>query len=348
LHGRSHPTDRRLLGIAFERFAELHPTEALSWATSAAPAPDFDPPFFKALALQAWARRDPAAAAAWLATVSDPTQTTPLTIAILAEIAKTNPASGVIQFGPLVWNDGTGFDALRGPLLAWIERDAVGALAWLIVQPDPLRQRLRWIGTLAQGTHARTLFNAIISEPNLQTDREPAMRIALHHWSRANPNEVLTWIKAIPERYRRNDILTRLSEVLYPEPPANALPFALALPASAARLTQIENILAAWARRDPAAALAWIAANKDPDVTAAAAAATAAILATIARDEPATALAEWQTLLDPKAKAVALPAILESWIAQDPAAARVWFEAHQATLPAAQRASLRALFPLPP
>jgi hypothetical protein len=156
-----------------------------------------------------------------------------------------------------------------------------------------------------------------------------ALNRMMFNWGTEQPADALAWLNQLADPDLRLSLLERNGNSYFTDHPEKSLPLALALPASQNRGQSITRLLTAWAKIDPSAALAWIGAQNDPAVAAAAPAVQGVLLGTIARDEPATALAEWASLSDPRAKKAAIQPIAEAWGQTDPAAALQWAVAQQ-------------------
>lgn len=339
---------RRLRQIAFDAWIDLDPAAAARWAAAGGKP-------LRDLALQAvraWAALDAPAAAAWacalrdaeaaaalagpslvalaaqdsaraiaLASSRDDTFRDAVLPALLNALAEADPAATVRAFAPSLWKNGSGSQTLRGPLSAWARRDPEGLVLWLGTLPDGLVYSPDLVRTPAE---RRALVLALAAHPELPRSRE-SLREVFTKWGRAQPAEALAWLDQLGDPALRVSLLQTASFAYHkPERPEQPLPFVLALPASRDRTEKLGQLLSEWSRIDRPAAQAWMAAQDDPGVTAAAYVVQASLLATIARDEPATALTEWRALADPRAQKAALAPIVQAWGQTDPAAALQW------------------------
>lgn len=351
--GERSPADVRLRQTAFDRWVELDAPAAARWSAAAGK----DVRGLARQAAAAWAGLDAQAAASWACALPDPDTarelaqiTLPALAAkdasaalalarsrddafrdailpsLLEPLAKTDPAAALRAYGPGVWKDGQGFWQLQDTIAEWSRRDPAAAITWLAAQPtgDNGNQLSNWIGNLARTPEERrALANVLATNPAIPQGRE-ALNNILFSWGTEQPAEALAWLNQLADPDLRLGLLERSGNSYYTDNPEKSLPLALALPASQNRGQSISRLLTAWAKIDPTATLAWIGAQNDPAVAAAAPAVQGAILGTIARDEPATALAEWAALSDPRAKQAAIDPILEGWGKTDPAAALRW------------------------
>ena len=356
--GELSPADTRLRQTAFDRWVELDAPAAARWATAAGKD-------LRGLAHQAaaaWSYLDAQAAAVWACALLDPETARDLaqiTLKFLAEkdasaalalarsrddafrnavlpsllepLAKADPAAALRAYGPGVWKDGQGFWQLQDTIADWSRRDPAAAIAWLAAQPNGDRgnQLSHWISSLARTPEERrALATVLATTPSIPQGRE-ALNSMIFNWGTEQPADALAWLNQLADPDLRLSLLERNGNSYFTDHPEKSLPLALALPASQNRGQSITRLLTAWAKIDPSATLAWIGAQNDSAVAAAAPAVQGVLLGTIARDEPATALAEWAALSDPRAKKAAIQPIAESWGQTDPAAALQWAVAQQ-------------------
>ena len=345
--------DRALRQIAFSAWIESDPASATAWAAAGPDRQDL-----ARLALLAWSERDPRAAAAWACALPDETSARRLAAlalpvlaaldagqalalasargdafldevlpAMLATLAKSDPASALRTYGPRLWKNGNGLWRLREALGEWTARDPAAAIAWVVAQPGGHDGEIgRWLGELAgSGDSPNPAFvNALATLPGIPS-RQAALGSLLLRWSRKNPGEALAWLDTLSDRHLRNAILERAAQTTYSDYPEQSLPLALALPEGAVRTERLGQLLGQWAGKDSSAALAWLRENASvPGVAAASDAVQSTLLASIARDEPATAVAEWQALPAGALKTRALAQITFAWGRTDPAAALQW------------------------
>jgi hypothetical protein len=351
------PAGLRLLDIGFDAWVDADPAAATRWSASAKPALDE----LADRGIRAWSSLDAEGAAAWACTLPASDLATRLAGRALAALAKKNPAralalansrdddfraavfSGIIgplgeadpaaavqAYGPLIWKNGDGFSTLREVLGAWAKRDPAAALAWLSAQPQDSSFMLSYrVAELARHAGNRAaIANAVATIPALP-DRQEILVIILSDWKNENPAEALAWLQTLGDPDRSAQLLLAALNRSTPAKPELALALALGLPEGGIRTEKLGLTLAAWAKKDSSAALAWIRDHSEPGVAAATAEVHATLLATIARDEPATAVAEWQALADPKTRAAALFPIAQAWAASDPAAALDWYAAQK-------------------
>ncbi len=344
--------DRALRQIAFSAWTEADPAAAATWAVA-----NPDRQAFASQALLAWSARDHQTAAAWACTLSDETIARRLATlalpplaardasqalalasargdafldavlpALLATLAKSDPASALRTYGPRLWKNGDGFWQLRDSLGAWTMRDPAAALTWIYAQPGRRDGQIsRWIGELApDGPQRVALANTLATLPGIPS-RQAALGSLIFRWIAKSPEEAVAWLDSLSDRHLRNAILERAATTTYSDHPERSLPLALALPEGARRTERLGQLLGQWAGKDASAALAWLRENSAaPGVASASASAQASILGTIARDEPATAVAEWQALPAGDLKTQALANIALAWGQNDPAAALQW------------------------
>jgi hypothetical protein len=346
------PDDTRLRQTAFDRWIELDAPAAARWAAAGKD--------LRGLARQAaaaWAVLDPQAAAAWACALPEPDTARDLakiTLKAFAEkdasaalalarsrdddfrdavlpsllepLAKADPAAALRAYGPGVWKDGQGFWQLQDTIADWSRRDPAAALAWLAAQPNGDRgnQLSHWISSLARTPEERRALATVLATTPSIPQRREALNSMIFNWGTEQPADALAWLNQLADPDLRLSLLERNGNSYFTDHPEKSLPLALALPASQNRGQSITRLLTAWAKIDPSATLAWIGAQNDSAVAAAAPAVQGVLLGTIARDEPATALAEWAALSDPRAKKAAIQPIAEAWGQTDPAAALQW------------------------
>ena len=309
--------------------------DALAAATWACALPDDEVARRLApIALAALAEKDSARALA-LAGSRDPAFREAVLQAILAPLAKADPAGTVRAYAPELWKNGRGFWAMRETIEAWMKKDAPAALAWLVAQPRGNNHELsNWFQNLGGDSPEmrRTLADAIVSASGMN-NRAAAMQGILFSWGANQPDEAIAWLNGLQDQDLRVTLLERAANSYYTYEPQKSLPLALIMPEGEKRSERLSQLLGAWAKVDSAAALEWLAANGDqPGVAAAGTAVQGALLADIARSEPQTAIAEWQTITDPKTKLATLDALATAWGQTDPAAALKWAFDQQATL----------------
>lgn len=339
--------------VAFDAWTERDPAAATLWTASEKSLR----PLAKST-IRAWAARDVMAALAWatarpdselaqdLSTTAadkltpeqlpralalleplDPTLRAAVFEAMFTPLARSDPAAAVRAFGPRLWqNAGEGWP-LQSALRDWAKTDLPGALAWLRAQPRLHDDRIpQFVMSLTFHSTPETraaLASAVRDDPAFPR-QQAALASIFRQWSSEAPDAALAWLDTVQDRHLRNTLLDRATRGYDPDHPEKNLPLLLARPDSPARTQSLGQILGAWAKKSPSAALAWMNAQTSPAVAAAAPQVHAAILGTIARDEPQTALAEWAALQDPRARAAALGPIAEGWGQTDPKAALAW------------------------
>jgi hypothetical protein len=354
----SDQNERRLCQIAFDSWVDLDPAAATRWAAAGGKP-------LRDLALQAvraWAELDAPAAAAWACALPDAEAAAMLANpslvalaaqdsaraialansrddafrdavlpALLTALAEADPAATVRAFAPALWKGGAGFQTLRGPLSAWARRDPDGLVLWMAAQPGGLLG-YAMNDLVRDPAERRALVLALAAHPELPRSRE-SLREVFTKWGRAQPTEALAWLDQLGDPALRVSLLHAASFTYNkPEHPELPLPFVLALPAGRDRTERLGQLLSDWSRLDRPATQAWMAAQNDPGVAAAAYTVQASLLATIAHDEPATAVAEWRALSDPRAQKAALDPIVQAWGKSDPAAALQWGAEQQRAL----------------
>ena len=350
-----------LRDIAFAAWIELDPAAASRWAAGPSERREL-----LRIALEAWSAADPLAAATWACALPDEHLAGDLAYPVLVALAETDasaamalvfsrgekfrdrvlpgvlrllarrdPAGTVQTYGPLIWDQGTGLFQLTGPLGAWADRDPAAAIAWVLAQPRPPE----WdpvvnLGYIEVQPAKRAAFaQALLGAPG-RLRRLDALGQYLTQWIGQDASAALAWLDSIPDPHTRITLLNRTIDGGGRHAPVRLLPFALALPSSEGRRSQLSRLLKTWAQSSPSGVLRWIDAHQaDPDVRTAAQDAQAAILGVIARDDPAAAIGEWQRL--PPDAGVArhqgILSIVAAWGRTDPAAALRWQSAQSTT-----------------
>lgn len=313
--------DRDLLRIACEIWSEQDPARAAAWVCAlpdARQAAGLAGKILPALA------ETQASLALTLATSRDEAFAEALLSDVLTVLAKDDPAAVVLAHAPRFWNGGKGFPALRGALSAWTARDPDAALRWLVAQPRPYDSYLEaWLSQLADETDRAALATALLSVPDLP-DRRTYLVNRLYVWNTRSSDEVLAWLNTVPDRHLRTVLLEGVTNMTTLGDSKRTLPLALAMPKGAIRTERLAQILKDWAEEDAPAALAWMSAHDDPDVTAAAPQVRTAILGSIASKDPQAAVEQWNTLPEGAAKIAAIESIVDAWSRNAPDQALQW------------------------
>ncbi len=353
--------DIRLRAVAFGTWTTRDAASAARWAAAHGP----DSLDLARDAVRVWAGQDPAAAATWACAIpDDKTARTlaSLTLSTLAEtnpsralelarsrddafrngvlasilqtLGKSDPAATVRTFAPELWNDGKGFPALRDVLRLWTKKDPSAAAGWITSQPRRTDYDLsNWLINLGDDSAAwrRTAADAFLTAPGL-THRTSALRNLLFNWSTSQPAEAAAWLNGLPDPELRLNLLDSASHSYLSNNPEKSLPLALIMPEGANRTQRLSQLLGAWAKINPDAAVAWMREHQvEPGVASASHAVHGALLAEIARDDPEAALADWRALPDAKARLAAIGSIAKAWGEKNPAAALKWAEQERET-----------------
>ncbi len=363
LASRIGDAEARVRRAAFEIWCERAAPAAARWALAIAPGEAINAAArsrYITQAATAWARDDFASAWAWAGAIADAKLRQSLLLGLLAQLASTDPqkALALLPTGdePLeraarrsifqTWAERDPAAAIRGlgtsildergqewsvqqVLAKWAVKDPKAALAWAAAQPpadgESYRSVLANIGwQLTNSPEAvRPFVDALLAHDDF-VGRAGALQNIVGAWIRNDPQATVAWLDTVPDVALRSDLASRAFAYLEPGKPDQLLALAQRLPTEVRDQTLAQH-LSAWAKKDPDAALAWLAANPAPELAAASRKVEGVLLGTLAASDPQAALARWQTLPAdaPRAEIASLLAL--SWAKNDPAAAARWF-----------------------
>jgi hypothetical protein len=362
---RTGGPEGRLRRLAFDIWVERDAPAAAHWALALTPGEALNAPTRSRLivhATLAWARADFPAAWDWTRqltdpalkksllppllahlSASDPDQALSLAaasaddetrglaeLAIFDALAKTDPATALRRLGPILLTR-RGIDwQVRGALVRWISQDPASAIDWALAQPpphdDPHRALLAQIVWELPNTPAAVRpFLDVLARRDDIPFKDEAIRNLVGTWINQDAPAALAYLDTIPDTARRSEALARALAYLQPKAFDQLLALARRLPASEERDHLVSEHLATWVKKDPDAALAWLAANPHPALAAASAHVEAILVGQLAATDPQAALARWQALPADAPRAQISTELATAWAKNDPVAATRWF-----------------------
>ena len=307
-----------LLALLEEMVAN-DPLRALALARSASDLPLREKLLFAVLC--AWARSDPAAAAAQARS--------------LPEADRLNAVAAVL----------TG--AARDPATAV-------RLAEQLCRDDPARARdygYAAIVALAQVGEYRTAVRfAVAAEGTAAGESEDRLKwiqSAFSHWARQEPEYAALATLSLPDAGSRYEALLAVVADWVRIDPDGLTEFVQQLPAGADRTNTLGEALRRWVQNNPKAAADWID-RLDPSPELDAGVTALATLPQLIAVHPEVAISWAESIDHPGQRSNALTAILRQWSNADPVAARSYLEQSTDLLPADRATLLPSLTPPAP
>ena len=293
--------------------------EAYNWALGEA---DAGRPDGVAARLLAWlAGTEPERAAA-LAEARPPGAADATLRPVFDAWAKRNPEAALRALGPRLLAADVSVYELSDSLKAWMQASPDQALAWMGEHPQLAQFRARgFTSRLASDIDREKSLAAVMLLGDPELKYQMLSGLLTQGWS-SDTEGAAELVGKIEDLELRARLVRDANRITYPENTEKNLPFALLLPPGPERDARLTELAAAWAERDPVAALDWANKRGEAAVTAAVHSAT---LGAIAQDEPLTAVATWENLPPGPARDQAVDAIAKGWAKQDPAKAADWW-----------------------
>lgn len=173
---------------------------------------------------EAWARKSPEAALDWARSLEGDDSRTATTKA-LSGWAQTQPAAAArwVDQLPVAETDGHLLKSLTGP---WTAQAPASAAAWLVARPEG-------------------------------EAKNQAMGDLMWNWTKQNPLEASTWLHDQNPGPARDAAINGLALATFDNDPEGALTWAASISDQKTRAGSLALGLAAWKKKDPAAAEAW-------------------------------------------------------------------------------------------
>jgi hypothetical protein len=277
--------------LLYETWAQQDPRTALLALQRSA---DYQPAFLAAV-LQAWAQKEPGAAAAHFGRLSASQQRHCLP-SWIAGWAAVDPSAAYQHVHSLP--DETQRDqAMQGILSAQLLKAPSQAIAWVQslpkVEQESLNHSLASQLVLSDPISAEGYLDA---QPQLALGIQGMRSLALHHykttgkppidwalkqkhprnqadalgvamglWTKSDPTAAATWLNQQDPGPQRDAIVTAFAHEVALQAPASAMEWAETMEQPEDRQATIEQILARWHQLDPLAAKTWAEANRQAD-----------------------------------------------------------------------------------
>jgi hypothetical protein len=241
--------------------------------------------------LQAWARKDPQAAASalkqmppgpaqeeavpelvrgWMSTDNVNAQSVIKWIESLNSVRAKSYASR-IAFETLAQRDPSAASQLLGSVPTLLKSSAVDGLAmgWSSSNPE---QAAAWAATLPQ-TERESALSSIVGAWARQSPQRAAEFAQKHdsngalvssvasEWLPYAPEQAGTWVDKLPKGEVRDIGLVRVAEIVGREDPGAAILWAQRISSTPKRNDQLEQICRQWLEADPVAAKQWISSS---------------------------------------------------------------------------------------
>ena len=288
---------------AGDEFAQLFASWAsLAPVTAAQRALELPPGAARSSAVESvareWARRDPAAARAWLDALKDAALATRARPAFALGLAENDPRAAAEFAGEMLgtpWSGGVIAQLAR----RWAERDPDAALRWsdsladagksraaanaiidALATRDPARAAELFAARPAEGpVDVSAFFSGQQALPNIARGllakggiaavdgfaqklpeelRQSAMSFALMQWGWSEPDALAAWAVKQPENENRALGLGLVVQQMGQRDPQRAASWAESLPPGASRDAALSTAAMQWLLQDSAAARAWI------------------------------------------------------------------------------------------
>jgi len=210
-----------------------------------------------------WAKTDPSAA--WQAALKfdDGSVIPPPAAKVLLEFARTNPAAALELAA-----------SMKSPMLyqaavfaGWLGKDPHAAVAWLKEHPRLLLEFYDLAPSLEKAMqHSPAQFMESLLKVELSGNRSTLTSKALEVWLNIGKASALRWMRDhLQSGNFGSDMLhSLLSHPLVSN--SEALALIQSIPVETDRMAAFSNYAAAFARKDPEAALAWINSQTDPEL----------------------------------------------------------------------------------
>lgn len=241
--------------------------------------------------LETWARKEPAAALAWIReSMTGSQRTAALTVAI-PQLAKSDPQAALaalVEIPPGFLHEhvlmetvrqwaaqdpsaaagyvsGLPISSSRSQLVqsiakAWAQKNPAASVEW--AQTLPLdRERSRVLNGILQGLEERHPAQAIemLKKLGNQLPETSVSSVGniVEKWTKLDVAAASDWVKQLPERGMREGIMHRLLNQWVIQDPRAAAEFAAALPAGTMQRVNLHSVLAKWGDTDSQAVIEW-------------------------------------------------------------------------------------------
>ncbi|MEO5958985.1 MAG: hypothetical protein ABIR80_07700 [Opitutaceae bacterium] len=189
----------------------------------------------------------------------DPRKRSQAATAVVAAVAKTNPAqAGAIALALPAEPARTVALEIAGR--AWAQRDADAALRWALNQSDPTAAHAARSSVTAELVHenARAALARIAALP-ANSSRDDMLGLAAAWWARREADDALAWLRELPDAGLRQRLTPRIAFAIAQTDPPRALALTETLPAGRERWVIVSAIAQTWTAVNPKAAEIWAA-----------------------------------------------------------------------------------------
>ena len=196
-----------------QRWAEKSPADAAPWAATHMSDDIYGHNFFTKIMVP-WARKDLAAAAAWVRHMPADGNKKAAILSLATEAAALKKAATAIDLASMLPPGSERDDLLDYSAQQWATTDRKGAVAWInTVQDRALREKM--LGEVAinigiQDPAAGAKF--AVGAMTAGNDRDNAMDNVIRFWAAATPADAAVWVKQLPDGPMRDRALETLME----------------------------------------------------------------------------------------------------------------------------------------
>ena len=262
----THAAFNRLLASAVTRWSAFDPSAATLFIAAQAPGGKVDEQQLR-VASREWARKDPAAALAWAQSLAagDPNKPQ-ATYGVLEGWADRDPVAAAGYVGQISYNASRGDAGEAGAVAArWSERDPAAAAQWAAGLTDPRARRdaLQQVAASWASVDVPSAARWAAMLP-ASPDRAQIWRGISEAWAGIDQTGTENWLSTLPVGGDRDVAVAAYAARIVPTDPVKALTWAKTLSNGSFAVRQIQDLLAAWSRKDALAARNWAAANQVP------------------------------------------------------------------------------------
>ena len=241
----------------------------------------------------------------------------------------------------LAWTKERGGFGNFAVLSAWAEIDPQKAAAWAVANPSENRGPGGFGGRGGPGGGENENWNmlgvvsgALKGDPGAAVNlvqsmsegriRNQALDMVIDELYRTNPQDAKDLAAKMTDEAMKASVVERVANRMAREDPAQAIAYAMALPAGAAGRTQaIAEVVDEWAESDPDAAGQWL--NQQPK-SAETDEARRNYAMEIRRTDPEAAVAWANTITDDAQREQTVMRVALDWMRRDQEAAKAWVE----------------------
>ena len=261
-----------------------------------------------------WARRDPAAASAYLDKLPPGNARQQLVSTLMAGWVQTDPLAAT-AWASSIANSRARNEVLDAALRAWVDRDPKAAMDYLLAHPGAIRDCGPMLDLWAQKNFADAM--AYVSQSKLMQDASAVSAIAFQ-WAWRDPKGLKDWLATaqLPDA-RLIEILQRIAEPLVENDVESAVRTMQLVPPGEPAAALYRSFATTLAETDFNRARTWAEAITDPQSKAIA----IEVVAAKWSSTDAAAAAVWAKTLPPSLQSEAFQQIIGSWANYEPQAA---------------------------